>query len=331
MSYQATSSGTSVRNLIADLGAGRSLPVTLAGWCKFASWPSSIRTLFSLSALTDLESSGAVMMQTSATGQNWTQRATSTADSSISLPVWAGTTDQFNGVWVPWAAVFSGASDRTIYIADIVNTSTDTVTRDSGNALRYLTGFSLTQTSTQSFLGQIAELAVYGKALNSTEVNTLFSGTAATGVASADLLAYWPLNVEQTTHADMSGNGGPTLTVNEPRASFLYNEDHPTITSSVTYVKPSTEPLYYGATRLDSKSNIQWTLKNGHTGIDGTLINSGLTASTSATGVLTLPELVEDETGAPTTPVTLSLYWEEGTEPVVDRSLIVKTTLVEDV
>jgi hypothetical protein len=28
--------------------------------------------------------------------------------------------------------------------------------------------------------------------------------------------------------------------------------------------------------------------------------------------------------------VTLHLYWEEGTDPVVDRSLIVKTTLVED-
>jgi hypothetical protein len=90
---------------------------------------------------------------------------------------------------------------------------------------------------------------------------------------------------------------------------------------------PDVEPLYYGGNLLANKSNIEYRVSAGHTGIDGLTLVSGVNATTDGSGVLQLPLPVND--GEATDPVTLALYFEEGSDPVVDRSLIVKTTLVE--
>jgi len=68
-------------------------------------------------------------------------------------------------------------------------------------------------------------------------------------------------------------------------------------------------------------------LRAGHDDISGSLLGSGSAATTDASGNPVIPA---GAYGAASDPVTLSLYWEEGSAPVVDRSLIVKTTLVED-
>ena len=101
----------------------------------------------------------------------------------------------------------------------------------------------------------------------------------------------------------------------------------------------SLEPLYYGATPLANKTNVEYLVTPGWQSIHGTAevegvayetLDFGIDGTTDANGVFVRPAS-DASLGAPNDQVTLHLYWEEGTDPIVDRSLIVKTTLVEDV
>jgi hypothetical protein len=87
---------------------------------------------------------------------------------------------------------------------------------------------------------------------------------------------------------------------------------------------PAVEPLYYLGSLLANKTGIKYLITAGHTDLAGEAIAFGSTATTNGSGVLTLPAPVD---GIENGNITLHLYWEEG-NPAVDRSLIVKTTLV---
>jgi hypothetical protein len=86
-------------------------------------------------------------------------------------------------------------------------------------------------------------------------------------------------------------------------------------------------PLYYGTTRLDNKSNIEYAVWLG-TAFSTEPDSYGTDGTTDASGNFVWPG--SGFSGAVSDPATVALYWEEGSDPVVDRSLIVKTTLVED-
>jgi hypothetical protein len=94
---------------------------------------------------------------------------------------------------------------------------------------------------------------------------------------------------------------------------------------------PVVEPLYYGATLLASKTNLKFKITAGTDSLAGALLGSGANGTTDGSGNFVLPEGVTlNDDGVPPTandPAFLHLYWEEG-NPAVDRSLIVKTTLV---
>ena len=144
------------------------------------------------------------------------------------------------------------------------------------------------------------------------------------------LLHYWSL-VDNTAEglndkvstAHWSVNG----TVNT-------NGGHPTVDVwlETTRFLPVASPLYYGAALLANKTGISFKITGGHSNLTGTLLGSGTNGTTDNDGNFVLPESVTLESdGVPPTandPVMLHLYWEEGSDPVVDRSLIVKTTLV---
>ena len=110
----------------------------------------------------------------------------------------------------------------------------------------------------------------------------------------------------------------------EPLENNLTISSYTEYTSSVVLLYPVMEPLYYGALLAD-KTNIQYMITAGHTNFAGDLLDMGVNATTDSLGVPQFPHAIS---GLANDPVTVHLYWEEG-NPAVDRSLIVKTTLVE--
>ena len=221
--------------------------------------------------------------------------------------------------WIPVVVVVASATSRTVYWSSNANSESSTADIGSVPTIRYLrVGVTKRHTETATVGADnmlIARVARWhGVALTSQEVQDFMDGTVP---QQASLWGWWPMEDDSLT--DESGNGR-TLTVVGTVAS---NTDDP-YTSAASLV-PVASPLYYGATLLANKTRIEWELNSGHTGLAGELLGTGTAATTDESGNIQIPA---GAYGTAADPVTLSLYWEEGTDPIVDRSLIVKTTLV---
>jgi len=233
----------------------------------------------------------------------------------------------YDAAWVPVMGVADGATPTgwDIYWDNPLS-SNASADADATITTRYITigGFRYTTAEQADF--KIAEVC-FGFTVPTAQQREDW----ADGVNPLDIWDgqadwyYYPLDTENTTQADQSGNGGPSLTA---VGSPAYDADHPTISPVASNVALSLQPLYYGATLLANKTNIQWLVTEGHSTLTGTWRGAGVAGTTDASGNFTpdgSPSL-----GTASDEVTLHLYWEEGSEPVVDRSLIVKTTLVAD-
>jgi len=145
------------------------------------------------------------------------------------------TADAYNDKWVVVVGVWRDDADCQVYIENSTNTSGPSTTSIATitEAWRYLRiGGDATSGFSAVTNGKIAEIAVFDKALTTTEIDNLQTaaqtGPAPNTVASADCIAYWSLDSDQSSHADESGNGGPALT---ETGTVAYAADHPTITS----------------------------------------------------------------------------------------------------
>ena len=141
------------------------------------------------------------------------------------------------------------------------------------------------------------------------------------------LLRYWPL----TTNSDLSDEmeSGDNFSA---VGTVSTDANHPVVAAyagSVSYY-PVVEALYDGAILQANKSGVSYVVRKGTT-VESPVVASGTNATINSDGILVLPSPVTDSGDEPLSnnePVLLSIYWEEG-NPAVDRSLIVKTTLVE--
>ena len=237
------------------------------------------------------------------------------------------TASTYTGVWFPFGAEFVSPTSRRGYVTSTAPSVGDSTSNTVGS-LRSLRIGGLTDSG--FFAGiRVAEV-VYGFFDPSNEeLDAYFGGTSALDAFSGKSFWYYPLATEATSHADASPNGGPTVSAT---GAVNWLADHPTITGGVRYI-PSVQPLYYGANPLANKTGISYKVTTGHTNLLGDLLAAGTDGTTDASGNFVLPAEVSFSTEfviAANDPITLHMYWEEGSDPVVDRSLIVKTTAVAE-
>ena len=183
------------------------------------------------------------------------------------------------------------------------------------------------------FDGKLAHIAIFAGALTLEQRAAFNSGSNAFEVeavvgGTATLAAYYPgtiINDGVDKIEDVSGNAHhiPVGT-----SGIVYDSvDEPTVNALPSVeLDLQLQPLYLGGTVLANKTNIEWKLYSGDT-LDGDVIGYGTDGTTDEFGVFQFPNPAP-VLGVVNDLVTLTLYWLEGTEPVVDRSLIVKTTLV---
>ena len=90
------------------------------------------------------------------------------------------------------------------------------------------------------------------------------------------------------------------------------------------FLYPVMSPMSLGGSLLANKSGIKYRVTAGHTNLDGELLATGTNGTTDASGVFQCPTPI---VGTAADPVTVTIYWEEGSDPVADRSLVVKTII----
>lgn len=153
--------------------------------------------------------------------------ATSTA--SVVLVVDSGTIlTTYNATtgWVGLVGVIQATdTGRSLYVGAIENVDTGTADRLVANALQHIRlGESLV--AGLDYNGLLAEVAIWNAELSDPEITSYLGGTAASQIAAANLIGYWPLSASNATQANEGIDTGGDLSV----TSATFSSDHPTIT-----------------------------------------------------------------------------------------------------
>jgi hypothetical protein len=229
MSYESFSS---TAYLDGTFGAAKDFPLTLVCWIKISAAQWSTAELAYAYCISDNTADHDNLVNIA---QGWSDRVNAyTRDNAggTSAATHDFTPGDYDDIWVPIIGTFATSNTRTAFIKDSTSSTTNNSaeTVDASFAVEIRVGRLMGATIDQ-FKGQIAEIAIFDKVLSAGEIDSLQSssqtGPAPNTVAPSNCIGYWPLNTDQATHADQSGNGGPSLS---EQGTVAFNSDHPTIT-----------------------------------------------------------------------------------------------------
>lgn len=304
-------SSASDRFLSSALPSGLAMPFTQFAWVKKNATYASTNSLLTVGTATSTDHAFRLQAETGPSFRSITRTTGDMSVVSSAAP---------SGEWQCVTSRHLNSTNIAIRVDGTADSNTGSRNPSGFNTL-YIAGRGNAQGGAEAL---IAYAGWVNRDITTQEAESLEAGGNPETIFGADLVAYAPMDDSDALLYDPARdiswtNGG----------SVVYSSDNPTVDApATTNAIPLMEALYYGATRLDNKTNIQYLVTGGHTGLDGTVLASGTNGSTNASGVFSFP--AEETFGAVDDPVTVHLYWEEGSDPAVDRSLIVKTTLVAD-
>jgi len=155
-----------------------------------------------------------------------TSRSTSNGNANNTLQV------DHDDIWQLFIGTFESDTVRRSLAQDssdqASNTSSDKAVGTALDSIRLGAG----TTGSSNVDGLMAEAAIWDKALSNAEKDTIWisegKGNAFDGIAASNLIGYWPLLVDQSTHANLGTDASGTLTVN----NAVFSSDHPIIVAT---------------------------------------------------------------------------------------------------
>jgi hypothetical protein len=195
-------------------------PITLACFVKVTAHPVAFGTLVQVG-----NSSSSVdetyWLRASSTDDLWdaVSRNTASSNASISLNI--------DGVWAGIIGIFTNDSLRDVYLQTTANTDNNTGNRPVADVIQFIS-VGLGMSGGQGFTGNIAEAAIWNKALTSADITRYLAGVRALRIAPANIIGYWPLSAANATQENLGVDTAGNLTV----ANAVFAADHPVITDS---------------------------------------------------------------------------------------------------
>lgn len=209
--------------LSGTFGTGFDYPITLACYIKANPlWGSQGDTFISFSVADDSTNNSVQIRLGDSTTEDIRGVTTDNAggDSASEYGFTNGTYDDY---WLPLVGVFTNQWTRTIYVDSYSNSGENS----SGRAL---TGtpehFCIGRRPNPSagFHGLIAECIVSRSTWSQAQIEAYMAGNVSAAIDAN--CYYYPLDIDDDTPSDQSGNGGPTLSLS---GTGDYNSDHPVI------------------------------------------------------------------------------------------------------
>lgn len=227
-------------DLAATFSGTHASPLTIALYIKVSDHPTASSVVMQLGA-SNASVSDSVSIRTGATDNQWGGRYTDpggTSDTALE-------TEIMDGTWGGLVATFPDELSRSIYTNTYAQSDTAVVARTaSGDVFKYLRiGESLAgaedlgtaMAAKGAATARVAELAVWNAVLSQAQIEQYMAGAVATTIAAANLIGYWPLNVDAGTQTNL---GVGTMTTDLTVSGATYDADHPTITGgATTYLK----------------------------------------------------------------------------------------------
>jgi hypothetical protein len=209
-------------------------PITLACFVKVAAHPVAFGTLVQIGN-SNASIDETYTIRTSSTDDLWeaVSRNTLTSNANVTLNI--------DGVWAGIIGVFINDSLRELYLKTTATMDSNTGNRPVADVNQFIS-IGLGMGGAQDFTGNIAEAAIWNKALTSADITRYLAGVRALRIAPANLIGYWPLSASNATQENLGVDTGGDLTV----TAALFDADHPVITDSEvvsipgrrTYVMP---------------------------------------------------------------------------------------------
>lgn len=215
MSYQTESAGN--RCFHGTLNTAIAYPLTLLAWVKVTAHPVAFQQALCLcSTYAGGNFNNSHHLRTNSTDDIWHARS---QDGSAGANV-AAATKNIDGVWAPWIGRFNASGvGRDCDVSDQTGTNGSTRTVTAGAEV--IVGASAVPS--QHFDGLLAEVAIWDKILDSTELADIKAGTYPNLVAPSNCVAYYPLS----TNGDLANYGtdsaGDLTAINSP----TFSSDHP--------------------------------------------------------------------------------------------------------
>ncbi len=195
-------------------------PITMALMVKVAAHPVSVRGLFNL-GINSGSDPDSYSIRTSGVDDTWVARSVNTAGTTSAASVVFG----IDGVWAGIVARFTSSTLRDIYVQAYANTATDVLNRAVASGSGYFIHIGELLGSVSDFTGNIAEVAVWDKALTQAEIEAYMAFNPSSGIAASNLIGYWPLSASNATQSNDGLDAGGDLTV----TGATFDADHPTM------------------------------------------------------------------------------------------------------
>lgn len=189
----------------------------------------------------------------------------------------------YDDIWVCVGGVFTSDTLREAFVEGIGNGGA-TQSRSLTNLLDGLKIGGDGKAETDTWNGLLAEVAIFNVALSDSQMLE-FQTSAETGpnpstVDPTNCIGYWPLSVSQATHADQSGNGGPTLTV---QSGMPYSSDHPNISNPVSETVTQSLVNLSGVAQ-STLSSVSWAWFDQDIAVLNAPTDKGSTETTDSSG-----------------------------------------------
>jgi hypothetical protein len=196
-------------------------PVTLACWIKVANHPVAVNWMYAVGNSSS-SNDQSYALRTTATDDAWSAIARTTSNGTATK-----TAVNIDGVWAAWVGKFSSDTLRDVYIQSLANTASNNTSIAVSDVIQFIrvgTDFA----NGSDFTGRLAELAMWNSVLSDTDITSYMAGTAASGIAAANLVGYWPLSSADLTNQGLDA-GGDLTAANQA----AFDADHPTITGGL--------------------------------------------------------------------------------------------------
>ena len=209
--------------------------LTLALWLKYSAHPVSTDYLLALSAdLTNNEDFCSVNLLAVADRYGLSTIAAGGTPELYNHQITEadGTYDNPTPLWHPVVATFASDSSRTLRINTFGNSSSETSTTVTTGNLDSISLGCAPNRAANILSAKFAEVAIWNKVLDQTDIESYMSGTAASGISASNLRGYWPLDTDTGTELSNAGEDATGTLTGNAGTNFVIG-DHPTITGSV--------------------------------------------------------------------------------------------------
>lgn len=229
MSYLCDAIGEKLQGQFAST---YSYPITLGIWVKASDWDASNRYALQLGNITN-NWDDSLSIRNAGTADSMAASHISTAGGVSSAERAFDSPAQYDDVWLPVIATFLSDTERNVFYGNISQTVQSVVSQTVTETLDHICVGNSLETGNDEFVdGLIAEAAIWNKELTPEEITNYLVGTQAKTIASANLIGYWPLSLDNSTQLNQGSDTGGDLTV----TNATFTADHPTIVTPIQVV-----------------------------------------------------------------------------------------------